>query len=257
MPISNPGLLRAFALAALAALPLPGFAQGAVNPTTVIIDFDFDAQGYELPAPGFFSAGSSLSSLYAPMGVVFSGPQPGTGGMIVNSDAGGFTVPTRSGPNYLAFSGDKFAHGPETITFTGGASSVTIYAISPGTSSFTMTAYNSANLPLTATTVLAPENIANSYVFNYVPLTVTTSALLPIDHVVLTQQSINPLDNVIYEYDDLSFTPVALSTPNAVVTGSHRAGRGFRPDPDQFRRAHRQFDGDASHAGNHCRSLHL
>ena len=219
MRISNLCLLRGLALTALAALPLSGFAQGAINPASVIIDFDHDAQGFPLTVSGFFSAGSALSSLYAPMGVVFSGPQANTGGAIVNQAAGGFTVPTRSGDNFLAFSGNTFAHGPETITFTGGASSVTIYAISPGTSSFTMTAYNGLGLPLATTTVAAPENIGNDYIFNYVPLTLTTNALLPIDHVVLTQQSIDPPDNVVYEYEDLSFTPVALSMPNAVVTG--------------------------------------
>ena len=217
MRISNFGLRPAFAITALAALPLSGLAQTPLNPTSVVIDFDYDAQGFDLPAPGFFIDSSPLTSLYAPMGVLFSGPQAGTGGAIVNRKQGGFTVPTRSGANFLAFSSDKYAHGPETITFTGGATSVTIYAIAPGTSSFTLTAYNSLGVPLTATTVLATENVNNNFVFNYYPLTVTTSAALPIDHVILTQQSINPPQNMIYEYDDLSFTPAALPSPSAVV----------------------------------------
>ena len=222
MRIPNFRLLSALLLSALATPSVSCFAQGTgLNPASVLIDFDYDAQGVSIAAPGFFlSAGvGPLTTLYAPLGVLFSGPQAGTGGVIVNKVKGYFTVPTRSGPNFLAFSNDKYAHSPETITFTSPVSSVTIYAISPGTSLFTMTAYDSLGLPLTSSSALALEYLPPNYDFPYYPLTVTTSAAQPIDHVVLTQQSVSPPNNEIYEYDDLTFTPISFTVPNAVVTG--------------------------------------
>ena len=218
-------LLRVFALTATAALlaPISARSQTVATPQPIVIDFDYDPSGNPINAPGNFDAvaNPALSTLYTALGVTFSGSAgAGSGGAIVNHDQGGFSVPTRSGANFLAFVSNVFpngyATGPETITFNRPVSAVTLYAISPGTSQFTIRAYSAANLLLASSSVYAPEYYDANFNFDYYPLTVQSPLGLPISYVTVQQQSLNPPDNRIYEFDDLSFTP-ALSVLNSAT----------------------------------------
>ena len=99
----------------------------AASPATgqTLIDF-------ELGGPCTFAGAQPLTSEYSTLGVTFSGPAPGSGGAALD-DCGGFGVNARSGTNFLAFNpGSMLATGqppagPETITFSGVATSASIW----------------------------------------------------------------------------------------------------------------------------------
>ena len=210
----------AFSLCALFA----GSANAVTTPSpTTVIDFDHDASGNLLNAPGFFNQAKSLNTLYAPLGVTFTGPAgSSTGGDILNGQLGYFPVPTHSGANFLCFQTGSTASGPETISFTTPATNVTIYASSPGAATFTMTAFSSAGLPVATSTgsVNAYRTAAGDYVFPYVKLSVNATALATISSVVLTEVPSNSF-NIIYHYDDLVFT---VGVPTSGLSGTLQLG---------------------------------
>ena len=186
---------------------------------TTVIDFDHDAYGNPLNAPGFYAYAQSLTTLYAPLGVTFSGPGgvgSNTGGAILNSKSGSFSVPPRSGANFLCFKTGDTASGPETITFAQAATNVTIYASSPGAATFTMTGYNSAGATVAVSTVSMDPYVTGNFTPYYVKLSVDAPVLSSISAVVLTETAPNPYF-IIYHYDDLSFT--VAPTP-ATIAGT-------------------------------------
>ncbi len=198
---------------------LCALASGSAQAATTTIDFDHDASGAALTAPGFYASATSLTSLYAPLGVTFSGPVgPGsnTGGVVLNAKAGYFPVPPRSGANYLCFKTGDTASGPETITFTQAATNVTIYAASPGAATFTITGYNALGVLVATTTVPYNPYATGSFNPTYVKLSVDASELGSISKVVLTETAPNPF-YIIYHYDDLSIT---VATAPATIAGA-------------------------------------
>src|SRR5262245_9362983 len=92
---------------------------GASARADVLINFDVDAFGNPVNAPGLFLDTTHLTELYSPLGVHFSGPGGNDGGAILNQ-SGNFGVPALSTPNFLAFnSGARMQDGgipigPET-----------------------------------------------------------------------------------------------------------------------------------------------
>ena len=196
------------------------FAAPSALAGTTVIDFDHDASGNLLNAPGLFSLGASLTNSYAALGVTFNGPGgvgSNTGGAILNGAKGGFPVPTHSGANFLCFKSGDYASGPETITFAQPASNVSIYAASPGSATFTMNGYNSAGVLVAASvaSVSTSQDALGNYVFPWVKLSVNGNALGNISKVVLVETVPNPF-LIIYHYDDLSFT---TPTTSANVSG--------------------------------------
>ena len=184
-----------------------------------VIDFDHDANGAPLTVPGSFANAPSLTTLYAPLGVTFSGPGIPTaqGGAILNAKAGNFFAPPHSGGNYLSFDTNTNTNGPEVITFAQPASNVSIYATAPSPATFTMSGYNSAGVLIaTSTGSVFPYSVGNTYVFPYTQLSVNSSALGGISKVVLTASFASPFF-VIYNFDDLSFT---VNNPTALISGA-------------------------------------
>jgi hypothetical protein len=159
----------------------------------ISINFDTDAYGNAITAPAVFSLATPLTTLYAPMGVTFSGPGPGLGGAIL-SGSGTFGVSPISGNNFLAFNPATYASEPETIAFATSMSSVSIYA---GTGfngeQFTMKAYGAGESLLGSDTVIVSAN-------TYGQLDVTSSG---ISSVVLTASG----GAAAWVYDNLSATP--------------------------------------------------
>jgi hypothetical protein len=98
-------------LATLALVLMPPAALAG----TRTINFD------DFTAPANFNMSAPLTGRYAPLGVRFAGPAPGSGGAVL--DVTGFPVTGESPPNALAFDGSQTfpgggtATGPETITF--------------------------------------------------------------------------------------------------------------------------------------------
>ena len=201
-----------------ASLAVSTLLAASAQAVTTVIDFDHDAAGKLLAAPGTYAAAKSLTTLYSSLGVTFGGPGVGTatGGAILNSAAGGFSVPARSGANFLAFDTYTNINGPEVITFAQAASNVTIYAAAPSPAVFTMTGYNSAGvLVATSTANYDPNAPTVNGAFPYSPISVNSSALGSISKVVLTATFNNPF-YVIYHFDDLSFT---VGAPTSVISG--------------------------------------
>ena len=130
-----------------AALPVPARAE------IVTINFDVDAFGNPIRGPDLFSETSPLTTLYAPLGVIFSGPAPGQGGAIVNDSSWG--IPARSGRNILAFNPDAgYPRFPETLFFTTLVSHVEIYASgSFDTDTFVMRAFDDGGALVGTSTV--------------------------------------------------------------------------------------------------------
>src|ERR1044071_288968 len=96
---------QTFDAAKSARIYIPVKAQGDIGMESLsapLIDFDHDASGNPLPAFCLFRDTSSLTELYAPLGVHFSGPRTNSGGAILNQ-CGNFGVPAISGSNFLAF----------------------------------------------------------------------------------------------------------------------------------------------------------
>lgn len=184
------------------------------------INFDTDAYGNTINAPALFSLTSPLTTLYAPLGVTFSGPGPGLGGAIL-SESGTFGVSPLSGNNYLAFNPATYASEPETITFNTPMSSVSIYG---GTAlsgeQFTMQAYGRGGSLVSSDTVTVSAD-------SYGQLDVASSA--GISSVVLTANG----GAAAWVYDNLSATPapepsvfglLGLTGVVLIAYRKHRAG---------------------------------
>lgn len=125
--MSQFGLKRTLTGLALGVCLLAPSARGG------FIDFDTDASGNPIVAPGLFVDATALRELYAPLGVHFTGPGPLDGGAIID-ESGNFGVPALSGRNFLAFNrGATMSDGgipndPETISFDAAQSFVSIFA---------------------------------------------------------------------------------------------------------------------------------
>ncbi len=100
-----------------------------VAPKVLSQTIDFD----DTAAPCSFSETTALSNEYSPLGVVFSGPSPHDGGVILN-ECSSFSPSGQSSPNFLAFDADDvlkdggIPHGPETLTFSTPVSYVRVNA---------------------------------------------------------------------------------------------------------------------------------
>ncbi len=147
-----------------------------------------------------FSATTPLRNEYAGMGVVFSGQNALDGGAILNVTSN-FGVNARSGEHFLAFntgasmSNGGVPTGPQTISFVGGASSVSIYGI---IARMTMTAFDANNTEIASTTIGADgvwQEMALSGNISYVVITGAGSST--------------------YLLDDLSWT--AIPAPSSVA----------------------------------------
>jgi hypothetical protein len=178
------------------------FAAGA---NAVLITFDTDAAGNALTVPGLFASTVALTTLYAPLGVTFSGGvDPADGGAIINQ-SGIFGVNARSGTNFLAFnrtatlSSGGIPEDPETITFATPVSSVSIYVaggFQPG--SFDIEAFDALNNLVDADSVLTQ---------GFAQLSVSGSGIV---QVVIRQPS-GELTSFVF--DDLEFTAQAVAVP--------------------------------------------
>ncbi len=173
------------------------------NCAAVSINFDTDAGGNPLVAPTSFSATSPLTTLYSSLGVTFSGPTSLNGGAILNQ-GGGFGVPARSSPNFLAFNrtttvpmlNGGLPRDPETLTFNPPLLDVSIFASGGGqATSFRMEAFDGGGGSLGST-------IQNSAAAAYVQLSLASGS--PIASVVLTEVG----GDTAFVYDDLNFTPI-------------------------------------------------
>jgi hypothetical protein len=185
--------MKSLHLNALAAAAV--FLISACSAQALFINFDTDAYGNAITAPGLFDLTSPLTELYAPLGVHFSGPIGGSGGAILNQ-SGNFGVPALSGENFLAFNRQSdvaYSVDPETITFDTPMTSVSIFAAG-GTQSdiFTMQAFGAGGLLLDNASVTTQ---------GYAQLSV--SSLAGIQWVVLSESGAP-----YFVYDDLSATPV-------------------------------------------------
>ena len=132
-----PRLCKVLLMACLAAATL--------MPLSATTNIDFEIPG----APCLFSQTSPLTTYYQNEGVVFSGPAQNEGGAVLNQCAN-FGINAHSGTDFLAFNTLTYAVGPEKISFTAGASSVSIWAGDGIEQSnvFTLSAYNSNNVLL-------------------------------------------------------------------------------------------------------------
>jgi hypothetical protein len=105
--------------------------------------------------PGLFLETTALRAQYAAQGVTFSGAGALDGGGILNQ-SGNFGVNARSGEHFLAFNtGASFSDGgtptgPQTITFAGGASAVSIYG---AIARITMTSFDQNNTQIGSVTI--------------------------------------------------------------------------------------------------------
>jgi hypothetical protein len=118
-----------------------------------VINFD------DLTAPCLFLDSSGpLTSHYSNLGVNFSGPAAGSGGVVLN-ECGGFGVTGQSSPNFLAFNtlalgslpGAGSPIGPETISFVAPVDSVQINVGSADAGTVTLTCFVGAVLAGTTT----------------------------------------------------------------------------------------------------------
>lgn len=116
-----------------------------------LITFDTDAGGSPLVEPCCFVSTVALTTLYAPLGVTFSGPGGNDGGAILDT-SGNFGVSPVSGSNFLAFnrsatmSDGGTARDPETITFASPVSSASIFAAGGfSTGNFLMEAFDATS----------------------------------------------------------------------------------------------------------------
>jgi hypothetical protein len=118
-----------------------------------VINFD------DLTAPCLFIDSSGpLTSHYSNLGVNFSGPAAGSGGVVLN-ECGSFGVTGQSSPNFLAFNtlslgslpGAGSPIGPETISFVNPVDSVQINVGSADAETVTLTCFAGAALAGTTT----------------------------------------------------------------------------------------------------------
>lgn len=109
--------------------------------------------------PGLFFETGPLRNEYVGQGVSFSGRNGTDGGAILNQ-IGNFGINARSGEHFLAFNESANMNnggiptGPQTITFAGGASAVSIYG---AIARMTMTAFDANNTQLGSSTIGAGD----------------------------------------------------------------------------------------------------
>lgn len=177
----------------------------ATSANAVLITFDTDAAGNALAAPGVFASTVALTTLYAPLGVTFSGGlDPGDGGAILNQ-SGNFGVNARSGTNFLAFNrtatlnGGGIPRDPETITFATPVSSVSIY-VAGGfqEGAFDIEAFDALN------NLVDADNVRTQ---GFAQLSVSGPDIV---QVVIRQPS-GELNSFVF--DDLEFTAQAVAVP--------------------------------------------
>lgn len=136
--------------------------------------------------PPVFNETTALRAQYAAQGVTFSGAGALDGGGILNQ-AGNFGLNARSGEHFLAFnttatfSDGGTPTGPQTITFAGGASAVSIYG---AIARITMTAFNDDNVEVGNVTIgadLAWQELALTGNISYVVIAGAGSATMVLD----------------------------------------------------------------------------
>ena len=127
-----------------------------------LINFD------DVEAPCFFQDTVALTNEYAAQGVIFSGPGGNNGGARLD-ECGSFGVSGHSSPNFLAFNtaapmaDGGIPAGPETITFSPLAASVTINGGLGGTITmecFDASAVSVGSDVIVGTSVLAPLTVS-------------------------------------------------------------------------------------------------
>jgi hypothetical protein len=182
--------------------------------SAVVIDFDTDAAGNIINAPGLFLQTTALTDLYAPLGVTFSGPSLLSGGAILNT-VGNFGVQPLSGSNFLAFnrSANLLDGGspidPETITFSNLASQFSIFASGGSSaSSFQLQAFDINNSLLGSSTISTAAGQWDKLSF--------TSASGGIKQVILTGTG------SVFVYDNLTVdsVPEPLSILGSLTAGA-------------------------------------
>jgi hypothetical protein len=189
---------------------------GAAHSNAVVINFDVDANGNPLTVPGSFSQTQPLRNEYSSLGVTFSGPGPLDGGAILNQSAN-FGVNARSTPNFLAFNriatmaNGGLARDPETLTFSGPVSSVSIWASGGGNpTSFRMEAFTSGGIGVGSSTVGSPGG-------GYAQLSIPNPTQ-PIGRITLTE--IGGDGSFVYDDLEFAFIPEPASIGAVLVAGS-------------------------------------
>ena len=165
-----------------------------------VINFD------DVAAPANFIQTMPLTNQYAALGVIFAGPGGLDGGAILNSN-GDFQVTGFSGSNFLAFNANStlsdggVPRGPETISFSQPQSSVSLLAgsgLSAG-QTLTVSAYNTGNVLLTASTITLASALA--------PVQVAGNG---ISQVVVSSPA------AVFVLDNLTFAPVCVTSPPSI-----------------------------------------
>ena len=109
------------------------------------IDFD------DTDAPTLFVETSSLSNYYADVGVLFEGTT-GTGGSILDN-GGNFSFSAKSGTDFLAFNTGAGTGKTERISFFETQGTVSLFAASGISGTFTLSAFDINDVLLGTTTV--------------------------------------------------------------------------------------------------------
>ncbi len=125
-----------------------------------LINFD------EADQPCGFMDTVPLSFEYLEQNVVFSGPEPGSGGAVLN-ECGNFGISGHSAPNFLAFNcdvqygGGGYASAPERLDFMIPVTAVSalVGASSYAGFSLEMKAYDSDDVLLVSTSIILASNL--------------------------------------------------------------------------------------------------
>jgi hypothetical protein len=151
-------LVGVIALGLITIVATGGGDGGGAKPDPVFIDFD------DVTAPDLFIDTIALTDTYSSLGVNFSGPSANSGGGIVTDIS--WPITGNSDPNILGFNnGASYSDagsptGPETITFSTPASSVSILAGLSEAGTITMTAYDSSDSVLDIDSIAADDSMA-------------------------------------------------------------------------------------------------
>ena len=150
----RPPRVTALLIAFVAIALCPASAALAATRT---INFD------DVTAPTLFADAEPLTDRYAALGVIFSGPEEGAGGAIL--DASSFMITGESPPNFLAFSSSanyasgKPADGPGTITFASPIHSASINAGQSSGGTVTVTAFD-GSIPVSSSFRTSAQAVA-------------------------------------------------------------------------------------------------